>query len=236
MNKKQVDNGWPITAERFVAFIDIMGFKDLIMRSTHNQVYKMMRTINEQRRHNADIQWLGITEKLIRTMTYSDSIMIYSKDDSTKSFDSISNTISGLSYDLFIEGIPHKGALAFGTMTIDSEDSIFFGQPLIDSYLLQEELSFYGVLLHGSVEKKIYSSKYDIGGLFIKDYICPLKNGASHHLTIFPMFLDESENSKYKQNQKELFEAIIKFRHGTSGHLRKYIDNTENYFKFISSS
>jgi hypothetical protein len=47
---------WKITNERFVAYIDIMGFKDLVMRSTHEEVYKMMKLINERRELNASIE------------------------------------------------------------------------------------------------------------------------------------------------------------------------------------
>jgi DNA-dependent RNA polymerase auxiliary subunit epsilon len=230
---KKNESMWAITTERFVGYIDIMGFKDLVMRSTHEEVYEMMKTINEKREANAGIEWNDIKENLIRTTTYSDSIIIYSKDGTEDSFNSISNTISGLTNDLFTEGIPHKGAVAFGKMTLDTDNSIFFGQPLIDAYLLQEELSFYGVVIHGSVEKKI--SSFDIDSLFIKKFVCPLKQGASSHLTIFPIFLQEDDESPLKEDREAIYAALDKFRFNTSGHLRKYVDNTESYFNFINS-
>jgi hypothetical protein len=34
-------------------------------------------------------------------------------------------------------------------MTLDYEKSIFFGQPLVDAFLLQDELKFYGIVVHG---------------------------------------------------------------------------------------
>lgn len=225
---KAENKEWAITTKRFVAFIDIMGFKDLVMRSTHQQVYKMMQVITDERERMASIDWSDMKENMVKTTTYSDSIIIYSKDDSEISFESISYTIAGLTSSLFAEGIPHKGAIAFGTMTLDTERSIYFGQPLIDAYLLQEEISFYGFLLHGSTEKKI--STFDIAGLFIKKYLCPLKNGAAHHLTIYPMELIELENDEPNLEREKIWGALKKFRHSTSGHLRKYIDNTENYF------
>ena len=233
MTIKKQKNDWKITTERFVAFIDIMGFKNLVAKSTHDEIYKMMKTINDQREENANMPWSGIEEKLVRATTYSDSIIIYSKDDSEESFDSICNTVSGLTYDLFKDNVPHKGALAFGTMTLDTENSIFFGQPLIDSYLLQEELSFYGILIHSSAEKKI--SLFNTESLFIRNYLCPLKNGYSNNLTIYPYFLDEDEKSEFKEHQTNLFNSLITFRFNTSGYLRKYIDNTENYFNFINT-
>lgn len=229
---KSEKKDWTITTQRFVGFIDIMGFKDLVLRSTHGMIYKMMKVITNERERMENIDWSDINENMVKTTTFSDSIIIYSKDDSEKSFDAISNTISGLISSLFAEGVPHKGAIAFGTMTLDTKRSIYFGQPLIDAFLLQEEINFYGFLIHGSAEKKM--SSFDTAHLFIQKYLCPLKNGAAHHLTIYPMDLMVIENdSIYKLDQEKVFNSLNKFRYSTSGNLRKYIDNTESYFNFI---
>lgn len=56
--------------------------------------------------------------------------------------------------DLFISKIPFRGSIAYGEMTVDLENSIFFGQPLIDAYLLGEQLQSYGIACHASAEKK----------------------------------------------------------------------------------
>ena len=234
-NTKTTESQWEITTERFVAYIDIMGFKDLVARSTHEEVYQMMKTINEKREANASIKWSQSAEKLVRTTTYSDSIIIYSKDNTEDSFNSISSTVSGLTNDLFTEGIPHKGAIAFGKMTLDTDNSIFFGQPLIDAYLLQEELSFYGVIIHGSAERRITSLGIDIEGFFVTKFACPLKQGTSLHLTVYPIFLQEDDTSPRKKKREAIYASLDKFRYTTSGHLRKYVDNTENYFNFINA-
>ena len=38
---------WEITTDRYVAFIDIMGFKDMVARSTHDEIYQMMKEIDK---------------------------------------------------------------------------------------------------------------------------------------------------------------------------------------------
>lgn len=40
-------NNWQITTNRFVGFIDIMGFKDMVARSSHEDIYDMMKKIND---------------------------------------------------------------------------------------------------------------------------------------------------------------------------------------------
>ena len=38
----QKESAWKTTCNRFVAFIDIMGFRDLVYRNNHDEVYKML--------------------------------------------------------------------------------------------------------------------------------------------------------------------------------------------------
>lgn len=224
-------NNWVTTTERFVAFIDIMGFKDMVLKKTHKELYRMMKSINEAKTLNENIFESKENLKLVKSTTYSDSIMLYSKDKTIASFDSLVATVSGLTNDLFIQGIPHKGSVAFGVMTLDTKRSIFFGQPLIDAYLLQEELHFYGIILHGSIEKKV-AEKIDTTA-FVKKYDCFLKSGRSSHYTIYPMHIDSASAKQYPELNQKLSESLRIMRYDTSGQLRRYIDNTESYFKYI---
>lgn len=234
MEQAKTKNDWEITCDRYVGFIDIMGFKNMVTIMTHSEIYEMMKRIEECKTVNENIQWQGIKSKLVSTTTYSDSIMIYSKDNTFESLNAFANTISGISEDLILQNIPFKGAIAFGTMTLDKERSIFFGQPLIDSFLLQEELHFYGVIVHASAEKEMIKHEDDIDSLFLTYYQCPLKNGSSYHLTIHPMAADKTEaDDSDEDDYKELLLSVNKLRLMTSGHLRKYIDNTEVYLKFV---
>lgn len=219
---------WAITANRYVGFIDIMGFKDMVARSSHEEIYIMMQEIENAKRSNVNMKWDGLEVPIVRSTFYSDSIILYSKDDSKDSAINMNYTISSLTNDLICSGVPHKGALAFGKMTLDNEKSIFFGQPLIDSYLLQEELLLYSIVIHSSAEAEIER----IGireSLFTFDYLCPFKGGSSYHLTIPPIFADDDETTKGEC--EELMKGFKKFRLRTSGHIRKYIDNTEVYLK-----
>lgn len=225
----KTSNEWLITTERFVAFIDIMGFKDMVLKMTHDNIYKIMLSIDNAMKNNSDI----INNKdlqLVKSTTYSDSIMIYSKDDSIKAFSALVASVSGLTNDLFIAGIPHKGAIALGKMTLDTEKSIFFGQPLIDAYLLQEELHFYGIIIHGSVEETLIKNRIN----FVRKYDCPLKNGKSFHHTIYPMHIDAESAKKYSKYHQEIMKSLISMKFKTSGQLRRYIDNTQNYFDHIA--
>jgi len=227
---------WNITANRFVVFIDIMGFKDLVARSTHDEIYTQMKRIDEKIKHVQEVDWLKDFKKnLVHSTTYSDSIILYSKDETFEAFDFLVSTTAGLINYLFLEGVPFKGAMAFGTMTLDTQKSIFFGQPLIDAYLLQEEINFYGILFHSSVDKNLEVNKKEWPP-FTSLYLCDLKAGSAKHMTIYPMHARQKDDEEYGEQYLELLNAVNKLRYNTSGHLRKYIDNTEKYLLEVSNN
>lgn len=40
---------WSPTSKRFVCFLDIMGFKDLVMRNSHKEIYDLLTKLSKHR-------------------------------------------------------------------------------------------------------------------------------------------------------------------------------------------
>jgi len=233
MSVDEIDKDWQITAERYVVYIDIMGFKNMVAAQPPSAIYNMMKVINSSRDSSAKIGLVVAQEKmkfLIKSTTYSDSIMLYSRDSSPVSLNLILLATSRLVADLFEKRIPHKGAIACGVMTLDDENSIFFGQPLIDAYLLQEELHFYGVVMHHTAELKL--TKETQMGLMVQ-YDCPLKNGGVNHKAVIPIFLHYHFQEQDPPKHQAVQDGLTSMYFMASGHLRKYYDNTKKYFEHI---
>jgi len=234
--KKNIDKtkSWEVSADRYVGFIDIMGFKDMLTRRTHEEVHELMRNVSKsvssiQSVYSVDYESEADFAVNITMILFSDSIMVFTRDDEPHSLENLVASISALSDSLFSDGIPHKGAIAYGKMTLDVEKSIFFGQPLVDAYLLQEELKFYGIVVHGTAEQ--------IGDInedeSVIEFNCPFKNGFAKHLTVAP---GVSLTYDFKEKAvDELIEKVLKFRVRTSGALRKYVDNTLEYLGFVKT-
>lgn len=236
MNKESKDKDkttpWEITTDRYVGFVDIMGFKNMISRLPHDEVYTLMKKVSRSVRSiqsvfSVDYESEAEIDINVSMMLFSDSIMLYTRDDEFHSLENLIGSIYTLSDSLFEDGIPHKGAIAFGRMTLDFKESIFFGQPLVDAYLLQEELKFYGIAVHGTAEHNGYVFKDES----VIEYNCPLKSGSAIHQTIAPG-VSLSEEFEEKTVTK-LEKKVVAFRTNTSGHLRKYIDNTLDYLKTV---
>jgi hypothetical protein len=227
------EDAWPLTAKRYVAIIDIMGFKDMVARVPYEDIYKMMRSMEEWRQASMIMGFKDLIETDVKTSAYSDSIMIYSKDDDPRCLLTFSLAVSSFTNTLLTNGIPHKGATAFGLMTVDDKNSIYFGQPLIDAYLLQEELAFYGIVVHATVESELHQSK---NSFFPQTFLypCPFKTGVANHLTVYPMY-GRAIPEHIKQNEK-LAVGMGKLKLRTSGPLRKYVDNTRTYLEKLNQA
>ncbi|CAN5236499.1 hypothetical protein BH09BAC4_BH09BAC4_10580 [soil metagenome] len=234
MKKDNETKPWETSTDRYVGFLDIMGFKDMITRRTHDEVYELMQNVSKsvssiQSVFAVDYESEADIDLNITMILFSDSIMVFTRDDEEHSLENLIASISALSDSLFADGVPHKGAIAFGKMTLDFNKSIFFGQPLVDAFLLQDELKFYGIVVHGTAERN--------GDIFedesVIEYNCPFKNGIAKHLTIAPgiSLTDEFE----EKTVDKLIEKVAKFRVTTSGSLRKYIDNTLDYLQFVKA-
>ena len=239
-----IEKRWETTAKRFVVFLDIMGFKDYVARHTHNEVYDMMTKISDIKdvvdafveKKSEDGKFIN---KGLYTTSFSDLVILFSKDDSLESFDLITEAASFIVANALENTIPMKGAISFGTISVNKDDQIYFGQPLIDAYLLQEEVQYYGIVAHNSIDEYISNmTNNEISENYVtlasfKEIKTPLKSGNIIHSNVnwfYYLDLGAFEESVIK---KQFYTYIKKIKLLTSGSPRKYIDNTINVFELI---
>ncbi len=210
---------WIITTKRFVAFLDIMGFKDMVARNSHKNIYNSLHAITsdvKQGKWHMD-SYISI---------FSDSIVIFSRDQTQKSFHDLIWSVLIIFTRFLLLDIPLKGCLSFGTLTVDREKQIFFGQPLIDAYLLEEDLLYFGVILHHSAEKEI-CSWYSQMPYFL-EIPTKLKSGTSNHLNLIWPSAYEIISSDLCPTGYCLdpLEVMRNLKFIMSGAPRRYLDNT----------
>lgn len=228
----KITSVWKNTCKRYVAFLDIMGFRDMVFRESHDVVkgkleslrptIEMMKVITEvhlSKENNKSLdQAFGVFP-----VTFSDSIIMISYDESNASAMSILGSILYISQQAFEKGIPMKGAVACGEMTADIEGSLYFGKPLIDAFELQQELQLYGVILHHTCERQINDLK-SLGDKGVVKYSVPMKLGAITHYILdwTPLFEDT----------KESINAVSNLYNTVSGSPRIYVDNTVEFVQW----
>lgn len=213
----RLTQGSNATEERFIAFLDIMGFKERVIRYEHDDVLKELEIFQ-----SSISQYIGFhRDANIQVSLFSDSILIYSQDDSIDSLHALADVTSHIMmYAIQQERpIPLKGAIAAGRMTCNQTKQLYFGQALIDAYLLEENVKYYGVLVHHSAEKYIHNGDFTE----FRDINAPLKGGEILHYELNWYDTDITGNL---ERQKSVDLCLRNLRLTVSDEPRKYIDNT----------
>ena len=209
--------------------MDILGFKDLVMRSNHKEIYGLLSEISELREQidnvEDDIKNPRFGDAEMYTVSFSDSIILFSKSGTLEDFDLFLYTTGWLFASAIEKGVPLKCGLGFGEISLNKSQQIYFGQPIIDAYLLEEEVNYFGIVAHNTIEKYYndnLSKIKDFSHVF-KEIETPLKCGNISHLNLDWFRLLKEDNGS---NKAELKDYINKFKNNISGSPRRYIDNT----------
>lgn len=230
---------WKITNNRFVVFIDILGFKDLVMRETHEKVLELL---NQTRTLNGYIfkNYRNFYQD-IHIVTFSDSIILFTNGELPQEFNDLITVSGNLLARMLSIGIPVKGAIAHGKISVDKENQIFFGQPIIDSYQLCEDLVYLGIVAHNSIDKYIHGMEDVVKRLlniYIIEFETPFKYGTITHTNLnwfmFSTLLFRTNNKINKHSTSNfsdwLLNSLATLKNNVSGHPRRYIENTFRIF------
>jgi len=239
---------WVPTRKRFVAFMDIMGFKDWIYREPHESVLDRMQSLQlniealdslaEERLkipESAPANWANLQGPLgrypVKPVLFSDSILFISMDDSARSFFSLLFDVRLLINCALAKQIPVKGAIAYGMQTADLGKALYFGRPLIDAYELQNDLLLYGVVLHHSAEHYVIATEQMPvfeGTQLLNKYQTPFKGGDVTHYVVG--YRDDQE----MDIPRSLETLVSRLYQTVSGPTRCYVDNTLDFAIWFS--
>lgn len=210
--------GWKLTNNRFVAFLDIMGFKDMVARSSHQEILEKLIGLSAIANTTKTKGWM---KNNIHITIFSDSIIVFSKDDSYEAADIFIWVVRFLICRIIEFKMGVKGGIAFGELTVNPALQLYFGQPLIDAFQLEEELQYYGVVLHHTAEAKIIKLDSKIMPNFAV-FPTKLRQGTISHMNL--SWFSLANNVKDTGfDAKRLLNAI---KLTVSGAPRRYIDNT----------
>lgn len=220
---------WKDTNKRFVAFLDILGFKDLVLRKSHDEIYSLLKETSSIKETVQKTTGLSdftkeFKDSEVHIVNFSDSIAIFSKNDSLENFNYFVLAVRWVFTKSIKVGLPMKGSFSHGIVSINRKENIFFGQPIIDAYLMEEDINYMGVVAHNSIDAFINENKEDCSKLFNQKIIfedkTTLKCGNLVHLNL--NWFSIMKVGDYN----DLKSLIENYRLNASGNARKYIDNT----------
>lgn len=223
-------NNWQIDKERLVFYSDFMGFKDRVQRTKHEDLKKDLQGFNEKLRKLNPLK----TGDHLRMLQFSDSIIIASDKADCSSLNLITKAAVSVMQLALERSLPIKGCIAKGPLTMDISDNsqLCFGQALIDAYLLEEDICFYGVVVHHTAEhlvkENLKKQPYHKANISLKS------SGKSNHYQLSWWRLDKMlKAGNIKDTARNWIE---KNSETVSGSPRRYIDNTIAVIEEIEKS
>ncbi|MEX2485949.1 MAG: hypothetical protein WED10_15360 [Brumimicrobium sp.] len=230
--KKNPVDDWEDDCNRYIGFIDIMGFKNLVARRPHSEIKHMLLQMNQTRTILLKLLDKGkksdskTSDSRVRSISFSDSVVFVTKSDTSEDFSNLSIALRICQEATIQSGLPTKGAISYGNLTVDFDRSIFFGQPLIDAYQLQEELLYYGIVLDNNAENRlkplIQQSSNDFPNDNFVNVLTPFKGGKVNHFNI-------SLGNIQDDQLDYLYNSV-------SGSVRKYVDNTIEMYRVMEQN
>ena len=210
--------------DKFVLYLDIMGFKERVNKVDIEELKSQLKLFKTK---NIKLNPLltGKSETLIHMAQFSDSIVLVTRDTTINDLNRISKAATILMQTGLQTGFALRGAITKGKMVFDNENQLFFGKALVDAYLLEEELCYYGVAFHESMEESI-TDALTKKTMPIEDVLIPLKKGKSKHYHIAWHKL--KANLQPGDISSEALIWLKEIRKTVSGNPRVYLDNTED--------
>ncbi len=146
----------PKYKNHWIVYFDILGFQNYINATVDNEStlleivndYELVLREIEKKTSYYPGHELGCT-------WFSDTFIIFSKDDGIKSYTIIQQAATHLLATLLYKQIPLRGALSFGKMYINEEKNIFLGPALIEAYKYGEDQNWINFTITPSAKNEI---------------------------------------------------------------------------------
>ena len=220
----------------YLAFLDILGFKDIIENNSIDDVYNLYSFFL-----GFDIQELtrsfstGGVDGILNYLFLSDSIIIYTPDDSHLSFVSITLITEYILKTSLKSGFPLRGVIANGNLKkiikqgVSFNANVLLGNSIVEAYKIEKQFDWSGCVISPNLIDYIYTSNNNKAIDFLSCplfelYNVPKKSGVHKQYHVINW-----ASNKLNYCLKEKF-----LMHGKKlddwGALRKY-ENTRNFYE-----
>lgn len=192
--------------QRYILYFDFLGFSEIVKRKFLHQVVDVFQNASESARqvianYRKIATSTGIIEPVHGYFWFSDTLRIYSKDNSSKNLVPLAALAAYLTAAFLDNGFPTRSVINIGDFYVGKSvdgQGIFLGNALVDAYEFEKSQNWCGGVLHPSIwaEDSGFSEQIrelESDGILI-DFQPPLKTGKilSHKCFCWPKFYKEN--------------------------------------------
>lgn len=253
--------------EVFVAFLDILGFSDCVRKNTHENLIAIyqsyLRPIIDMSLTEAaeqivkDSAWLeqieadthdNIAPKLdnvtLSCLTISDSIILSTAGNTLTDFMTLLATVRNLMARALYFGLPLRGAIAHGMLTLDGEIASenpniihhqMLGLPIVEAASLEKSQIWSGCVIDSSVAKKIGPKLMRLDPVLLTFYEVPIKPKDKKLMLVVNWVQGIADNDKPNIDARKIKEAFSAHGKEIDSKVEEIISNTIQFFNEMSS-
>lgn len=151
--------------KRFVAFLDILGFKDIVENREHTALIELIKTFKSAVDQSNSLHLtkdLNDKVSLVNYITFSDSIVLYTDGMESYDFFRLVHAVKILIGCSLGGGTPLRGSIAHGDFYADKTNNIFVGKALVTAYQNEGKQQWAGAYICDQTIDFILSSYPDI--------------------------------------------------------------------------
>jgi len=215
---------WNEDIPRLILYADFMGFKNRVFSTNHEELKSLLVAFNES--WHKKLQPLQISGDL-KFVQFSDSILVVANGTNAKMFNLITKAAVCMMHEALRINFGIKGVLAQGVFSFDENKGLYFGRPLVDAYLLHEEIKYYGIVVHHSAENTVKTNNSESNPYSKKDIYIDKGKVAHYHLcwNLVDTLLAAKDITPLCNSWLDAIEETV------SGTPRQYIDRTREVIK-----
>ncbi|KQU22389.1 hypothetical protein ASG61_23070 [Bacillus sp. Leaf75] len=235
---------WMKVSKRAVAFLDILGFKNMLLTTPLDELsakYENLAEIanlmnrplssNSQETPSLFPNHLP-NQRWCYKNIFSDSIILVSEDESEESVTKLLIYCWKLMQAAISLKMPFRGGIAYDDFYINEESNIFLGKALTDAYALETKQQWIGVSIDDGLINAFpnlsdaFKREGSLVSLLFPRYLVPYKNGekVEHHV------LNWRINFVSKEGTKALLGS------SSNADAQQKIDNTLEFAKSVVQS
>lgn len=172
---------------RYVGVLDILGFKAKLLELGASKLYKVyensIQKANENfaAKHEVEIvhsflrlstfeeittrtshQSIDAYTSLEQPVVFSDSIILFSKDDTQDSLIELCNYASTIFKIFLIHELPIRGAITFGSCILMPDSKIFLGEAIVNAHIIEQSLDVIGIVVDPEVPSKHFDHEFTL--------------------------------------------------------------------------
>jgi hypothetical protein len=148
-----MDQDWQ-TYRAWVAYFDILGFKEELKRTRQNISYLglLQCKIDEI---IEDLQAQVTEFKNVDCLFYADTFIFYSKSNENRNYAGIVHVATHFIERCLGKGIPLRGAISFGNIAVGYDKRCLIGEAFLESHLYAEDQNWLGLILTPSASRQV---------------------------------------------------------------------------------